>query len=248
MGRPPHAIELRNVSKSFGNYPVISQMELTIFAGERIALLGPNGAGKSTLLRIIAGLLPADSGQVYIEGERQTGSGRIRRQIGTKIGYLPDEPPLYDLLNPIEFLEYTAALWKIPFRSVEQRLVDLLDQYRMTPAARMWISHFSKGMRQKLGLISVLFRCPPILLLDEPFTALDSDAIETTVRYLRIREHFQTAIIVSHDLDLVEQVADRAVILHQGRIIAEFSTCSSLKTRYEQVKRRFRLDDDTGSC
>lgn len=232
-------IELREVTKFFGENPALSKLSLSIFSGERIAILGANGAGKSTLLRIVSGLLTKDTGEILIDGVEQTNHNKLIKKM---ISYLPDEPPLYDLLNPIEYLEYIAAIWEIPIESVEQQIYELMEAYDMTHASRLWINNFSKGMRQKLGLISVLFRQSPILLLDEPFSALDTDAVATTVRYLQDRSLVQTALIVSHDLDLLEQVSDRAIVLHKGKIIDEFSSCENLIMRYEEVQRRFRVE------
>ncbi|MWV44132.1 ATP-binding cassette domain-containing protein [Paenibacillus sp. HJL G12] len=233
-------LELDKITKAFGDYSAISELNTAVMPGERIGLIGPNGAGKSTLLKIIAGIISKDSGELRLEGQQVLKNNDLAK---SKVAYLPDEPPLYDLLNANEYLEYTAALWKIPIESAEPKIKELMKRYQMTDVSTLWIKNYSKGMRQKLGLISVLFRGSPLLLLDEPFTALDTDAVDTTIQYLQDRSFVHAAMIVSHDLDLLEQVADRAIVLDKGQIIAEFPSCSNLKEQYENAKRRFQLED-----
>jgi len=240
LNKTSYAVELHDVSKSFGDYQAISGASLKVDANERVAILGPNGAGKSTLLRIIAGILSVDRGYYLIDGYN---AEKEQRTVKSRIGYLPDEPPLYDLLNPIEQLEYVAALWGLQTESAIKRSEFLLQSYSMEHTKQVWMKQFSKGMRQKIGLISVLIRQPSLLILDEPFTALDSDAIETTIQHLNNREYVRSAVIVSHDLDLVERVADRALIMNKGKIVQELHHCNALRDQYEDAKRRFRLDD-----
>ncbi|KOR88901.1 ABC transporter ATP-binding protein [Paenibacillus solani] len=234
-------LELDKITKAFGDYSVISELNTAVKPGERVGLIGPNGAGKSTLLKIIAGIIPKDSGELRIED--QLVQKKNNEFAKSRVAYLPDEPPLYDLLNANEYLEYTAALWRIPIESVEAKIKELMKRYQMTDVSSLWIKNYSKGMRQKLGLISVLFRGSPLLLLDEPFTALDTDAVDTTIQYLQDRALVHGSMIVSHDLDLLEQVVDRAIVLNKGRIIAEFPSCINLKEQYENAKRRFQLED-----
>lgn len=232
-------ILMHNVSKYFGNKAIISDLNLSVAPGERVAIVGFNGAGKSTLLKIMAGLLPIDSGFLLLKGVEQNENKSLLKK---QIAYLPDDPPLYDLLSPLEYLEYIAALWKIPIESVKQQIFELMENYQMTSASQMWIKNFSKGMRQKLGLISVLFRSPSILLLDEPFNALDRDAIQTTIRYLQDRQFVRTVIIVTHDLDLIEQFADRVIFLHKGDVTTEFLSSEKLIEQYEEEKSRLQLE------
>lgn len=234
----PKLVELHDFSKQFGDFHAIHNINLSINPGEKIALLGPNGAGKSTLLKLIAGVLPRNTGNFYMNSvEYREHSQPLRQQIA----YLPDTPPLYDLLNAIEYLEYVAALWNLSLTASIQKLNRLMDDYQLSQHSNIWISNYSKGMKQKLGLISVLFRNSELLLLDEPFNALDTEAVESTVHYLRNPEFVQSAIIVSHDLDIVEKIADKAVIMYRGRIIEQFLTCERLKERYEDVIRREQL-------
>lgn len=227
------SLELHNVTKVFHDFTAVSRLSLKVTPGEKIAILGSNGAGKSTLLKIVAGILHKDEGALLWDGsEYRFYSEDLKRSIA----YLPDDPPLYDLLNAREYLEYVAALWKVPLEASAKPIQKLMQDYQMDHAAHIWSRDFSRGMKQKLGLMSVLFRKPSILLLDEPFNALDTDAVTTTIGYLNNKSWVNTMLIVSHDLDLLEKVADRAIILEKGAVIAELSTCVNLKARYEEAK------------
>lgn len=233
-------IELQSVTKFFGDFPVISNLNLMVPNGERVAIIGPNGAGKSTLLKLVAGLMPQDSGSIIVHGEQQTERNNTLKKI---IAYFPDDPPLYDLLNAVEYLEYVAALWDLPVETSKVHISDLMEEYQLTHASQIWIKNFSRGMRQKLGLISVFFRYPRVLLLDEPFNALDTDAVDATIRILQNLPRNCNVFIVSHDLEILQQVTDRAIVMDKGQIIAELSSCHDLGNQYKDIKRRFQTND-----
>nr|WP_273377408.1 ABC transporter ATP-binding protein [Symbiobacterium thermophilum] len=209
---------LENIRKRFGQREVLHDVSLTVRRGERVALLGHNGAGKSTLLRVATGLLAADGGLAIIGGLPAAAGHREAKML---VGYLPDVPPLYEALTPAEYLEYVAALWNIPSRVATERAAGYLKQYQLWEARHTWIQNLSKGMRQKVGLISVFLREPPLLLLDEPFSGLDAEAAELTVQLLRTWGDDRAVIVASHDVELVERLAERAVVLRQGRMVAD---------------------------
>jgi len=213
------ALALEEVRKLFGGRAVLDGLSLVVRTGERVALLGHNGAGKSTLLRVASGLLPFEAGRVIVAGLPIPARHREAKE---RIGYLPDVAPLYEVLTPLEYLEYIATLWRLPAAAARERAVAYLKEYQLWEARNSWIQTMSKGMRQKVGLISVLMREPQILMLDEPFSGLDAEAIDLTVRILRNLSDDRTLIVASHDLEPVEQVARRAVVLRQGRVIADF--------------------------
>jgi len=201
-----------------------------------VALLGHNGAGKSTLLRVATGLLPFESGQVAVAGHPLPVRHREAKRL---VGYLPDVPPLYEALTPVEYLEYVAALWRIPAPVARERAAAYLEQYQLWNARHTWIQNLSKGMRQKVGLISVFLREPPLLLLDEPFSGLDAEACALTIRLLRNLGRDRALLVATHDVALVEQVVGRAVVLREGRVVADFAVRpGSLVRDLEQAVHR----------
>ena len=166
------ALVLRSLTKSFGR-PAVDRLDLTIAAGEFYALLGPNGAGKTTTLRLVAGLLPADDGDIRIFG---IDARRFPIEAKRIVAWLPDEPMLYDKLDPLEYLEFVAGLWSVEGRRAKRLAEELLESLGLWPHRRDRCEGFSRGMRQKLALAGALIHEPRLLMLDEPLTGLDAAA------------------------------------------------------------------------
>jgi ABC-2 type transport system ATP-binding protein len=209
---------MREVRKAFGK-PAVDGLNLTVNAGEFYALLGPNGAGKTTTLRLVAGLLGADSGTIEVFGID------VRRHpIEAKriIAWLPDEPMLYDRLDPLEYLEFVAGLWGIEPAKAQEIANSLLETLGLWPHRHQRCETFSRGMKQKVAVAGALVHEPKLLMLDEPLTGLDAaasrqvkDLLAATVR------QGATIILTTHILEVAERLADRIGIIERGRLIAE---------------------------
>jgi len=217
-GALPPALILRDLRKSFAK-PAVDGLDLTVRAGELYALLGPNGAGKTTTLRMVAGLLPPDSGTIEVFGVDAR-----RRPIDAKrmMAWLPDEPTLYDKLDPLEYLEFVAGLWSVEPRRAQELANQLLDTLGLWEHRRERCEGFSRGMKQKVALAGALVHEPRLLMLDEPLTGLDA-AVARQVKDLlaaRVREG-ATIILTTHILEVAERLADRVGIIQRGRLIAE---------------------------
>jgi ABC-2 type transport system ATP-binding protein len=212
------ALRLRGLSKSFGK-PAVDGLDLTIRAGEFYALLGPNGAGKTTTLRMVAGLLPPDSGAISVFGV-----DALRDPIAAKrvTAWLPDEPMLYDKLTPLEYLEFVAGLWGVAPDVAEPRADELLATLGLADNARSRCEGFSRGMKQKVALAGALIHDPKLLMLDEPLTGLDAQAARLVKDLLRERTRQGCAVILTtHILEVAERLADRIGIIQHGRLVAE---------------------------
>ncbi len=217
-GAHPPALVLRNLRKSFAK-TAVDGLDLTVRAGELYALLGPNGAGKTTTLRMVAGLLPPDSGEIAVFGVDAR-----RRPLEAKrvMAWLPDEPTLYDKLDPLEYLEFVAGLWGVEPRRAQRLADELLETLGLWEHRRERCEGFSRGMKQKLALAGALVHEPRLLMLDEPLTGLDA-AIARQVKDLlaaRVRQG-ATIILTTHILEVAERLADRIGIIQRGRLIAE---------------------------
>ena len=212
------ALVLRSLTKSF-NRPAVSGLDLSVAAGEFYALLGPNGAGKTTTLRMVAGLLPADSGEI-----RVFGVDARKRPIEAKriVAWLPDEPMLYDKLDPLEYLEFVAGLWSVDGKRAERLAGELLESLGLWPHRRERCEGFSRGMRQKVALAGALIHEPRLLMLDEPLTGLDAAAARQVKDILteRVRAG-ATIIMTTHILEVAERLAGRIGIIARGRMVAE---------------------------
>jgi ABC-2 type transport system ATP-binding protein len=214
----PAALRLRGLRKSFVR-TAVDGLDLTVRAGELYALLGPNGAGKTTTLRMVAGLLPPDDGEIEVFG-----IDARRRPIEAKriIAWLPDEPMLYDKLDPLEYLEFVAGLWGAEPRRAQALAHELLETLGLWDHRRERCEGFSRGMKQKVALAGALVHEPKLLMLDEPLTGLDA-AIARQVKDLlatRVRAG-ATIILTTHILEVAERMADRIGIIAHGRLIAE---------------------------
>jgi ABC-2 type transport system ATP-binding protein len=213
------ALTLKGLRKSFAGKPALFDLDLAVRAGEFYALLGPNGAGKTTTLRIVAGLLQPDAGEIAVFG-----IDARRRPIDAKriIAWLPDEPMLYDKLDPLEYLEFVAGLWGVEPRRAQKLAEELLETLSLWEHRRERCEGFSRGMKQKVALAGALIHEPKLLMLDEPLTGLDA-AVARQVKDLLVArvKAGATIILTTHILEVAERLADRIGIIQRGRLIAE---------------------------
>jgi ABC-2 type transport system ATP-binding protein len=220
------ALSIREARKAFGR-PAVVGLNLTVKAGEFYALLGPNGAGKTTTLRLVAGLLIPDSGTIEVFGID------VRRHpIEAKriIAWLPDEPMLYDRLDPLEYLEFVAGLWGIDPAKAQESASALLEMLGLWPHRHQRCETFSRGMKQKVALAGALVHQPKLLMLDEPLTGLDAAASRQVKDLLAASvRRGATIILTTHILEVAERLADRIGIIDHGRLIAE-GTLEELKS------------------
>ena len=214
------SIEIRNVSKQFGNFQALSDVSLDIESGELVALLGPSGCGKTTLLRIIAGLEAADQGSIFFSGEDTTDVHVRERQVGFVFQH-------YALFRHMTVFENVAFGLRVKPRGlrpseaqIKEKVVSLLNLVQLDWLADRFPSQLSGGQRQRIALARALAVEPKVLLLDEPFGALDAKVRKELRRWLR-RLHDDlnvTSIFVTHDQEEALEVADRVVLMNQGRV------------------------------
>lgn len=214
-------LEVLNVSKRYAGIPAVEEISFTAAAGEVTGYLGPNGSGKSTTMKIITGLLKPSSGEIRFLGER------IDRDLiayKSRIGYVPEEPHLYTHLSATEYLTMVAQLRGLTTPRDADRIDGLLQLFSLHPDRHASISGYSKGMRQKVLLIAALFHNPDLVLLDEPFSGLDVGSALILKDLIRALAHSGKAVLFSsHELDTVERLSSRVVILHKGKLVANDS-------------------------
>lgn len=221
------ALQINGLKKTFIE-PAVDNLSLNIRAGEFYALLGPNGAGKTTTLRMVAGLLEADAGKVYI-----CGIDAINEPIAAKrvLAWVPDEPMIYDKLTPLEYLEFVSGLWGMEADLARFKADELLEQFGLAPHADERCQGFSKGMRQKVALAGALIHEPRLIILDEPLTGLDAGSARQVKRVLQgLVDKGVTVIMTTHILEVAERMADRIGIIAKGQLIAE-GTLEELRAR-----------------
>jgi ABC-type multidrug transport system ATPase subunit len=222
-------VSIRDLSRNFGRRRALTRVSLDCRSGEIVGLLGPNGAGKSTLLAILSTLAIPSSGEVLY-------GGRTAKQIGapvrSRIGVLSHDLHLYSELTALENLGFFARLYGVSHP--ETVAADALRRARLDDRGNDVVSGFSRGMRQRLALERALLHSPRLLLLDEPFTGLDDASTVALIDRLReLRSAGCIMLVATHDLDVGEAVLDRAVILHDGRLIASEPDVRGLRKRYQ---------------
>lgn len=196
-------IRIAHINKSFGAQQVLKDINLEIPAGQVLGLLGPNGAGKSTLMKILIGLWKPDSGSVSVPA---------------RIGYLPENNPLYEEMYVVEYLRFMAELTGIPgYRDTET----LIEKVGLTPERHKHIRELSKGYRQRVGLAQALLGDPELLILDEPTTGLDPNQLVEIRALIRSLGKDRTVILSTHIMQEVREMCDRVVILDHGEIKAD---------------------------
>jgi ABC-2 type transport system ATP-binding protein len=212
-------LELLNVSKRFAGSLAVDNVSFAARAGQVTGYLGPNGSGKTTTLKMIAGLLETTSGEIIFDGRPvRLDSIEWKR----RFGYVPEEPHLYTHLSGLEYLVMVGQLRGLPDRPTSQRIHGLLRLLDLHDDRHAAISAYSKGMRQKVLLAAALLHNPDLLLLDEPFSGLDvSTALMLRGLIVELAERGKVVLFSSHELDTVERVSSRVVILHRGRVVVD---------------------------
>ena len=197
-------VSIQHISKSFGSQKVLNDVSLEIPAGQIVGLLGPNGAGKSTLMKILIGLWKADNGKISVP---------------ERIGYLPENNPLYEEMYVTEYLQFMA---KMTNDKCQMTNVDaLIDKVGLTPERHKHIRELSKGYRQRVGLAQALLGDPELLILDEPTTGLDPNQLVEIRSLIRSLGKDRTVILSTHIMQEVREMCDRVVILDHGEIKAD---------------------------
>src|ERR1700739_40351 len=213
-------IEVKNLTKAYGNFVAVRDVSFKAESGSILGFLGPNGAGKTTTMRIITGYMRATAGTVVIDGlDIFSQSLEARR----KIGYLPENPPLYPDMRVEAYLRFVAKLRDVPRAKIEQALEHVLDVCGLTDMAHRICAQLSKGYRQPVGPAQALIHDPPVLVLDEPTIGLDPRQIHEIRGLIHELRGQHTIVLSTHILPEVSQICDRVVIINAGRVVLEES-------------------------
>jgi ABC-2 type transport system ATP-binding protein len=214
-------IEVRNLAKNFGPTRALDGVSFTVPTGEILGFLGPNGAGKTTAMKIITGYMPPTSGEVLVDSKDAIDhSLEIRR----KIGYLPENTPLYTDMNVLDYLVFVQRLRGIPRTEHAPRTRRMIDLCGLGEVTRKDIGELSKGYRQRVGLAQAMIHDPEILILDEPTVGLDPNQIVEIRSLIKELGRAKTLILCTHILSEVEAACKRVLIIHRGKIVADGTT------------------------
>lgn len=209
---------VNNITKRYGLQDVLSDVSFHIEQGQIVGLLGENGAGKSTTMNIVTGYISADEGEVIIEGIDLLDKPKDAKK---RIGYLPEQPPLYDKMTVQEYLVFAAGLKGITGKATKAEAERVMNITNLIERRHMLIRHLSKGFKQRVGLAQALVGDPPLLILDEPMVGLDPNQMIEIRNLIRSLGKDHTIILSSHILSEIESVCDHIIILSHGKVIAE---------------------------
>ncbi|MPQ43859.1 ABC transporter ATP-binding protein [Clostridium tarantellae] len=222
------AISLKDLKMNYGSKEVLKGVNLDVYKGQIIGYIGPNGAGKSTTVKIMLGLVEGYDGEVEILGEKLTNNSYKYKK---HIGYVPEIADIYDSLTPREYLTFIGELYGMDENIVENKIKKLLEIFNMQEAYNSRISSFSKGMKQKILIISSLIHNPDILFLDEPLSGLDANSVMVVKEILSsLAQNGKTIFYSSHIMDVVEKISNRIVLIANGQIQADGS--------FEELKQK----------
>ncbi|MDD4150866.1 MAG: gliding motility-associated ABC transporter ATP-binding subunit GldA [Bacteroidales bacterium] len=210
------SIKIQNITKVFGKQKALNDVSFEVKSGEIIGFLGPNGAGKTTLMKIITGFIPPTEGDVFVNSLNVMEEPMAVRKV---LGYLPEQNPLYQEMYIVEFLNFTAGIYKIKNRL--ERIEEVIALTGLEPEINKKIGALSKGYKQRVGLAQAIIHDPQVLILDEPTSGLDPNQIVEIRNLIKKLGEKKTVLLSTHIMQEVEAICDRIVIIKQGEIVAD---------------------------
>jgi len=221
------SIVVENLTKKYGEQKAVNDISFEIKTGEVVGFLGPNGAGKSTTMKIITCFMAPSSGDVRLD---DLSIHSDPEGIKKKIGYLPENNPLYLDMPIVDYLRFTAEIQGVPKDKIPSRISDMIDRCGLDREKHKNINELSKGYRQRVGLAQAMIHDPEVLVLDEPTTGLDPNQIVEIRNLIKDLGKEKTVILSSHILSEVEATCDRILIINRGRIVAD-GTSDTLRSQ-----------------
>lgn len=231
------SIKLENISKAYGKQFALKNVSITINQGEVVGLLGPNGAGKSTLMKIICGYLPPTEGKAFVYGfDVENDAQEVKR----RIGYLPENNPLYMEMYVREYLHFVAKIYNK--KNTKSAINDVIRLCGLIPEQNKKIEALSKGYRQRVGLAQALIHEPDVLILDEPTSGLDPNQLVEIRKLIKEIGKEKTVLLSSHIMQEVEAICSRVIIIHKGEVVADDLTENLSK--FAQIGEKILLELD----
>ena len=234
-------IEVKNITKKYGNFTAVDNINFKIEEGEIIGLLGPNGAGKSTTMNMITGYIEPTKGEIIINGYDIS---RKPRKAKTQIGYMPEGVPLYSDLTVKEFVTYMAELKKVDRKTRKEKVEKIIEQTGLKDVEKKLTRNLSRGYKQRVSMAGALVGEPKILILDEPTVGLDPKQITEIRSLIKELGKTHTIILSSHILSEVSQICNKVIIINKGKIVA-IDTPENLEKKVESNNTTYVTVEDT---
>ena len=210
-------IEIRNVTKKYGDKKAVDDISFNVESGEIFAFIGHNGAGKTTLIKAMVGIHDFDEGEILIDGKSIKKDPIACKKV---LAYVPDNPELYENMKAIDYINFICDMYEAPIAKREKNIKKYAEMFELSDALASPISSFSHGMKQKVALIAALAHEPKIMIMDEPFVGLDPKAIFDMKEVMReITEKGGTIFFSTHILDMAEKLCTRVAIVKKGKLV-----------------------------
>jgi ABC-2 type transport system ATP-binding protein len=223
------SIKIENLTKYYGNNPAVKDISFEVKTGEIVGFLGPNGAGKTTTMKLITTYISQNSGKIFVDGlDTESDSLSVRK----KIGYLPEQNPLYSDMNVIDYLKYAAELQAVEKSLINDSVKKMVRVCGLEDVKHKDIGELSKGYRQRVGLAQAMIHNPEVLLLDEPTSGLDPNQIIEIRKLIKDLGKQKTVILSTHILQEVQATCSRVIIINKGEIVAD-GTTDSLQKKFQ---------------
>lgn len=229
-------IELKNVTKKYGNFKAVDNISFKIEKGEVVGFLGQNGAGKTTTMKMITGLIEPTNGEIFIEGEK------ISRKSRKCIGYMPENTPLYQELTVKEFIDYMAELKALKRQERKQQVQKLITDLGLADVENKLIRNISRGYKQRVSLSGALIGNPDILILDEPTVELDPKQVIEIRNLIKSLRKNHTVFISSHILSEISQMCQKVIIINKGKVVA-IDTPNNLENKIARNSIVINIED-----
>lgn len=228
------SIEVKDISKSYGEQKALDAVSFSVNKGEIVGFLGPNGAGKSTLMKILTTFLNADEGTAAVNGYDVNTE---QKAVQKSVGYLPEHNPLYLDLYVREYLEFNADVYKV----AKSRIEEVIQLTGLTPESHKKIGELSKGYRQRVGLATALLHDPEVLILDEPTTGLDPNQLAEIRDLIKNIGKNKTVFLSTHIMQEVEAICDRILIINHGKIVTDKKLNNLAKEQDQVIEVEFDM-------
>lgn len=229
------SITIKNISKNYESQKALTDVSFSLKRGEIVGFLGPNGAGKSTLMKIICCHLIQDNGNVKVCNLDTKEQDTL---VKSKIGYLPENNPLYNDMYIKEYLSFVAGMHKT--KNIEKRLLDIIEQIGLKKEQKKKIKELSKGYQQRVGLAAALIHNPEVLILDEPTTGLDPNQLVEIRNLIKEVGKEKTVLLSTHIMQEVEKICNRVIIIKQGKIVDD-QLITSLNKDQIDLEEHFQM-------
>lgn len=234
-------IEIKNLSKQFGNFKVVDNLNLTIEDGEVVGFIGANGAGKSTTIKMMTGIIEPDQGDVLLNGY-SIKNRKTHLKAKQQFGFVPDTPDTFLRLTGLQYLNFMCDIYRVSIKEKKEQLLQLAEEFHVKDSLEDQILNYSHGMRQKLNIIAMILCNPKIWILDEPMVGLDPEASALLKR--KITDHAKSGNIVfmsTHVISIAETICTKIVVIKDGKTLF-YGTIAELKSNKNQETEQCLLE------